>query len=134
MQTLICNQKWEARISRCSRRRGGRGMSTRTSLRGRLARAVTAGAVVAACWATLGAASTAHPASSAAANNPPTAPTGLTVGDRTTPLDVEGTPQFGWMPNDPDGNEIQSAYEIQVTRDSDSSTVWDSGKVASSDE
>ena len=51
--------------------------------------------------------------------NPPLAPTDLNIADRVTPLNVEGTPLFGWVPNDPDGNEIQSAYQIQVTRVAD---------------
>jgi len=44
---------------------------------------------------------------------------------------VEGTPLFGWVPNDPDGNEIQSACQIQVTRVSDNVVIWDSGKTVS---
>jgi hypothetical protein len=66
--------------------------------------------------------------------NPPLAPTDLNVADRAAPLNVEGTPLFGWVPNDPDGNEIQSAYEIQVARVSDGLVTWDSGKVPSSAE
>jgi alpha-L-rhamnosidase len=62
------------------------------------------------------------------------APTDLNIADRAAPLNVEGTPLFGWVPNDPDGNEIQSAYQIQVTRVSDSVLIWDSGKIASSAE
>jgi hypothetical protein len=55
-------------------------------------------------------------------------PTGLTVGDRARPLNVEGAPQFGWLV----GQGRQSAYEIRVTRDG--GDVWDSGRVASSDQ
>ena len=66
--------------------------------------------------------------------NPPLAPTDLNLADRAAPLNVEGTPLFGWVPNDPDGNEIQSAYQIQVTRVSDGLLIWDSGKVSSSAE
>jgi alpha-L-rhamnosidase len=66
--------------------------------------------------------------------NPPLAPTDLNLADRAAPLNVEGTPLFGWVPNDPDGNEIQSAYEIQVTRVNDGLVIWDSGKVPSSAE
>jgi hypothetical protein len=69
-----------------------------------------------------------------AANSPPSAPSNLTVGDRNAPLAVQGTPQFGWLPQDPDGNETQTAYEILVTRPLDGAVVWDSGKVVSSDE
>ncbi|MFU8852064.1 family 78 glycoside hydrolase catalytic domain [Micromonospora sp. SL1-18] len=68
------------------------------------------------------------------ANHAPSAPTDLTVGDRSRPLNVEGAPLFGWLPHDMDSNEVQSAYQIKVTRDSDSKTVWDSGKVGSSDQ
>ena len=62
------------------------------------------------------------------------APTDLNIADRTTPMNVEGIPQFGWLPSDPDGSEIQTAYEIQVTRTNDSVLIWDSGKVQSSAE
>jgi alpha-L-rhamnosidase len=66
--------------------------------------------------------------------NAPLAPTDLNIAGRAAPLNVEGTPLFGWVPNDPDGNEIQSAYQIEVTRVSDSVVIWDSGKTASSSE
>jgi len=66
--------------------------------------------------------------------NAPLAPTDLNIAERAASLNVEGTPAFGWVPNDPDGNEIQSAYQIQVTRVSDSVLIWDSGKIASSSE
>jgi alpha-L-rhamnosidase len=69
-----------------------------------------------------------------AGGNAPLAPTDLNIADRAAPLNVEGTPLFGWVPNDPDGNEIQSAYQIQVTRVSDGTLIWDSGKVPSSAE
>jgi len=64
-------------------------------------------------------------------NHAPSAPTGLTVDDRTAPLAIEGAPQFGWLPHDVDDNEVQSAYEV-VVRNLGGSTVWDSGKVGSS--
>ena len=64
--------------------------------------------------------------------NAPLAPTDLNIADRAAPLNVEGTPLFGWVPNDQDGNEIQSAYQIRVTRASDGLLIWDSGKVSSS--
>ena len=57
-------------------------------------------------------------------------PTGLTVGDRAQPLNVEGAPQFGWLPPDGKANDVQTAYRLTVTRAG--ATVWDSGKVASS--
>jgi alpha-L-rhamnosidase len=68
-------------------------------------------------------------AASVTADRAPTAPRGLVVDDRTNPLGVQGTPQFGWLPQDPDGNEVQSAYQLVVA--ADGKTVWDSGKVAS---
>lgn len=70
----------------------------------------------------------------AAVNHAPDAPTGLSVGDRTAPLNVEGTPTFGWFPQDQDGNEIQTAFQIQLTRDRDGASIWDSQKVLSSAE
>jgi alpha-L-rhamnosidase len=70
--------------------------------------------------------------STSSGGNAPLAPTDLNIADRAAPLSVEGTALFGWVPNDPDGNEIQSAYQIQVTRVSDSLVIWDSGKVPSS--
>src|ERR1700753_403738 len=63
---------------------------------------------------------------------PPGAPTQLTVGDNPRPLDVTGAPQFGWMPTAAGGDDVQTAYEIQVSKGA--TQVWDSGKVASSDE
>src|SRR3954451_9132623 len=54
------------------------------------------------------------------------APAKLTVGDRARPLNVEGTPRFGWMP----GSAVQTAYELKLAKDG--ADVWDSGKVASS--
>ena len=57
-------------------------------------------------------------------------PTDLTVGDQARPLNVEGTPQFGWMPSSSMGNDVQTAYQLTVANGA--STVWDSGKVASS--
>jgi alpha-L-rhamnosidase len=43
---------------------------------------------------------------------------------------VEGTPLFGWLLPDA-GNELQSAYQILVTRVADEMVVWDSDKVVS---
>jgi hypothetical protein len=65
-------------------------------------------------------------------NHPPEAPTRLTVAGRVAPLAVDGVPQFGWLPQDDDGNEVQSAYEIVVRHARDGAVVWDSGRVASS--
>lgn len=69
----------------------------------------------------------------AAPDHAPTAPDGLTVDDQTNPLAIQGTPQFGWLPQDPDRNEVQSAYQLRVTS-TDGSVVWDSGKVSSADQ
>lgn len=62
-------------------------------------------------------------------NQPPAAPNHLTVNDRVDPLAIDGVPQFGWLPRDRDDNEVQTAYQIVVTKDG--TTVWDSGRVAS---
>jgi alpha-L-rhamnosidase len=65
-------------------------------------------------------------------NHPPLAATALTVGDRTAPVDVTGSPLFGWQPHDADGGEVQTAYRIRVVDGADPArTVWDSGKVDS---
>nr|BFE28380.1 hypothetical protein GCM10010200_006310 [Actinomadura rugatobispora] len=69
-----------------------------------------------------------------AAGHAPQAPAQLTVGDRAEPLNVEGTPMFGWRPRDVDPGEVQSAYQIVVRSDPSKGrgeTVWDSGKVDS---
>jgi alpha-L-rhamnosidase len=66
----------------------------------------------------------------AVAGHAPQAPTDLTVGDQTRPLSVEGAPVFGWRPRDIDPGEAQSAYQIRVA--AGRQAVWDSGKVASS--
>ena len=44
----------------------------------------------------------------------PTAPTHLVVDDLTAPLDAATTPRFGWLPQDVDPNEVQTAYKIEV--------------------
>jgi alpha-L-rhamnosidase len=68
----------------------------------------------------------------AASDHAPGAPSGLTVGDQARPLDVEGSPMFGWLPRDADPGEVQSAYQIKIS--DGRRTVWDSGKVNSSAE
>src|SRR5918999_3544795 len=70
------------------------------------------------------------PAHAAPAGHRPQAPAGLTVGDQARPLNVEGAPAFGWRPRDVDPGEAQSAYQIRVA--AGRLAVWDSGKVASS--
>ena len=59
------------------------------------------------------------------------APTQLTVGDQARPLAVEGAPLFGWMPGSDRGNDVQTAYQLTVSK-ADGTAVWDSGKTASS--
>ena len=65
----------------------------------------------------------------------PAAPTMLTVDDAAAPLAVEGEPQFGWVVNDPDRGEVQTAYESGVEEPQIDGgagrTVWDSGEVRS---
>lgn len=70
---------------------------------------------------------------SGAPGGAPEVPTGLTVDDRTDPLGVTGEPAFAWFPQDRDPGEVQTAYHVQVV-DGAGDTVWDSGKVASSDQ
>jgi hypothetical protein len=74
------------------------------------------------------------PVLATAHNAAPSAPRHLTVDDRVNPLAVQGSPQFGWLPQDSDGNEIQTAYQIVLTRGGRVGVVWDSGRVRSSDE
>ncbi|HET6668369.1 MAG TPA: family 78 glycoside hydrolase catalytic domain [Intrasporangium sp.] len=62
----------------------------------------------------------------------PLAPADLTVDDTAAPLNVEGSPQFGWAPRDKDPNEIQTGYQVRVSQDD--AVVWDSGRVASSEQ
>ncbi|TYC21378.1 Bacterial alpha-L-rhamnosidase [Micromonospora sp. MP36] len=70
------------------------------------------------------------PPAVAARGHAPDAPTALTVDDRTRPLNVEGAPRFGWLPQDADPGETQTAYRITVG-EVGGDLVWDSGKVAS---
>lgn len=70
------------------------------------------------------------PTGAASANTAPGAPAGLTVDDLTRPLNTDLTPRFGWLPQDSDANEVQSAYKIEV-RDAAGEIVWDSRKVTS---
>ncbi|MFE6508282.1 family 78 glycoside hydrolase catalytic domain [Nocardioides sp. NPDC057767] len=70
------------------------------------------------------------PTGAASANTAPAAPAGLTVDDLARPLNTDLTPRFGWLPQDSDANEVQSAYKIEV-RDAAGEIVWDSRKVTS---
>jgi hypothetical protein len=69
-----------------------------------------------------------------AAGDVPSAPTTLTVNDAAHSLDVTGAPDFGWLPEDHGGNEVQTAYQVRVTDDLSHRLVWDSGRVNSSAE
>ena len=82
--------------------------------------------------ATIVAAGDLVPAAQAQPSRAPLAPVGLTVDDTAAPLNVEGDPQFGWLPRDKDPNETQTGYQVRVRQGDE--TVWDSGKVASSDQ
>lgn len=81
--------------------------------------------VVAVLLTTLAAAANAEPA-----NHPPGAPTHLTVDARSNPLAIDGVPHFSWLPTDRDRSERQTAHQIVVRQGS--RVMWDSGKVASS--
>ncbi|ASO20813.1 Bacterial alpha-L-rhamnosidase [Actinoalloteichus hoggarensis] len=77
------------------------------------------------------------PAGSAAGdarNSAPRAPSALTVDDLAAPLNVAGTPAFGWLPRDRDPNETQTAYQIRVHRAADGAEVWDSRRRRSAEQ
>lgn len=73
------------------------------------------------------------PIVSALDNTPPSAPMGLLTNDLENPLNVEDA-TFGWLVNDTDYNEVQTAYQIVVTDEVTNTDVWDSGKVQSSEQ
>ena len=85
------------------------------------------GAQVAPAWAAGAAGAAPAPAAGTAL-----APAHLTIGDRTTPLDVTGAPQFGWLPRDRAGDQTETGYELTVRDALTGAPVWDSGRVASS--
>jgi alpha-L-rhamnosidase len=68
----------------------------------------------------------------------PRAPILLTVDDAAAPLAVEGRPQFGWVPVDPDRGDVQTAYELVVSTEPTgggrSHPIWQSNKVMSAQE
>ncbi|GAA4624578.1 hypothetical protein GCM10023196_025280 [Actinoallomurus vinaceus] len=99
-------------------------------MKNRLPAALTAAGAAATLVAALTAPGTAP--AWAGVDHAPLAPSGLTVGDQTRPLNVEGRPAFGWLPRDVDPGEVQTAYQIRIS--DGRKTVWDSGKVASSQE
>ena len=61
-------------------------------------------------------------------NPAPTAPTGLTMAN----FNATTVADFAWTFNDPMEGDTQSAYRLLIYKTSDSSLVYDSGKVASS--
>jgi alpha-L-rhamnosidase len=66
----------------------------------------------------------------------PKAPCHLRCFDKIDPVGISDSPFFGWFSNDPDNNEIQSAYQIIVSSnkskiDSNAGDIWDSGKIKS---
>ena len=71
--------------------------------------------------------------------HPPEAPTGLLMDLMAEPLGLENpTPRLSWIVQDPDPNEVQTAYQVQVASSREALTdgtdlTWDSGKVLSSD-
>jgi alpha-L-rhamnosidase len=69
----------------------------------------------------------------------PSAPASLIVDDVSAPVGTEAVPYFGWLDNDANANEIQTACEILVATNAADLTanfgdVWDSGQVAGSSE
>ena len=70
-----------------------------------------------------------------AGDHVPGAPTLLTVDDAAAPIAVEGPPEFGWVVNDPDRGEVQTAYELVVSEvpvgGAAATVVWGSHRVQS---
>jgi Bacterial alpha-L-rhamnosidase 6 hairpin glycosidase domain/Alpha-L-rhamnosidase N-terminal domain/Bacterial alpha-L-rhamnosidase C-terminal domain len=95
----------------------------------RLRRVVLAGGIAAVT--ALAPSAVAAAQGSPARDHAPSTPTGLVVNDQRDPLAVQGSPAFGWLPQDRDANEIQTAYELRV-RTSAGQQVWDSGRIRSS--
>ena len=63
----------------------------------------------------------------------PDAPSGLLTNELEAPMNAE-TVYFGWLVNDADENDYQTAYRITVTDGITGETAWDSGKVESSEQ
>lgn len=66
----------------------------------------------------------------------PKAPYNLRSYDKINPVGTGDNPYFGWFVDDPDNNEIQSAYQILVASDKsllekNDGNMWDSRKVSS---
>jgi len=58
-------------------------------------------------------------------NTPPEAPTGLLTNESLYPMNVEGAPRFGWLVNDADYDEVQTAYEIRLYDGISGELAWD---------
>ena len=71
---------------------------------------------------------------SAGLNRAPGAPTGLLTNESEYPLNVEGAPLFDWWVTDEDLDEVQTAYRIRLYDGITDALVWDSGRVASSEQ
>ncbi|TDV54907.1 alpha-L-rhamnosidase N-terminal domain-containing protein [Actinophytocola oryzae] len=71
-------------------------------------------------------------AATSSANHSPGAPERLTVDGRVSPLAIDGVPHFSWLPTDRDDDEVQTAYQVVVRRGD--RVVWDSGRVASTEQ
>lgn len=66
----------------------------------------------------------------------PAPPHNLRSFDKVDPVGTDGRPYFGWYVDDPDDDEIQTAYQILVASDearldADVGDLWDSGPVNS---
>ncbi len=66
----------------------------------------------------------------------PKAPSNLSCFDKNNPVGVASQPYFGWLINDKDNNEVQTAYQIIVASsiekiNQNTGDVWDSGKLLS---
>lgn len=66
----------------------------------------------------------------------PSTPTNLRCFDKVNPVGTDSKPYFGWYVNDPDDEEIQTAYQILVATslkkiNQNIGDVWDSGKTHS---
>ncbi len=66
----------------------------------------------------------------------PSAPDNLRSCDKINPVGTNDVPYFGWYVNDPDDDEIQTAYQIlvassQANLNTDTGDLWDSARVSS---
>ncbi|MBW4888333.1 family 78 glycoside hydrolase catalytic domain [Mucilaginibacter sp. HMF5004] len=63
----------------------------------------------------------------------PGKPLNLRCHNKYCPIGTEAKPYFGWYVNDADANEVQTAYQLQVSTNPNAAAadVWNSGKVKS---